>query len=160
MTQRSDIEAIKSLKYKYLRCLDTKRWKELGECFTEDATSSYDGGKYAFRGKDEIMGFLEQALGRPCVITLHQVHHPEIEFSSDTEAAGRWYLEDRVIDTEAHTEIRGAAFYRDEYVKIRGEWKLKFTGYERTFEEIWDRRELPSLRITKSMFEAPEAKES
>ena len=74
MTQ-SDIEAIKSLKYRYLRCLDTKAWAELAECFTEDATSAYDHGKYTFHGRDAIIAFLEKALGRPTAITLHQVHH-------------------------------------------------------------------------------------
>ena len=35
-----DIEAIKRLKYKYWRCLDTKSWDEMEECFVDDATAS------------------------------------------------------------------------------------------------------------------------
>ena len=31
----SDLEAIKRLKYKYQRCLDTKQWDELRDCFEE-----------------------------------------------------------------------------------------------------------------------------
>jgi hypothetical protein len=46
----------------------------------------------------------------------------------------------------------GAAFYRDEYVKVNGEWKIKYTGYDRTFEEIWDRGDTPSLRLLQQMF--------
>jgi hypothetical protein len=57
-----------------------------------------------------------------------------------------------VIDAERNTMLRGAAFYRDEYVKRGGEWKIASTGYERTFEEVQDRSEMPSLRITKRMF--------
>ena len=152
MSDLHDIEVIKRLKYKYLRCLDTKAWGELAECFVEDATSAYDAGKYTFEGRDQIIGFLEKALGRPTMITLHQVHHPEIELTGDTTATGRWYLEDMVIDTEHGTTLRGASFYRDEYVKVGGEWKLKSTGYDRTFEEVQDRAETPSLKITKSMF--------
>ena len=48
MDELREIEAIKRLKYKYMRCLDQKGWAELAECFTEDATTSYGGGKYAF----------------------------------------------------------------------------------------------------------------
>ena len=52
-----DIEAIKQLKGKYFRCLDCKLWDELAECFTEDATTSYSGGKLSFKGRDAIMKF-------------------------------------------------------------------------------------------------------
>ncbi len=154
MAALDEIEAIKRLKYKYLRCLDTKSWAELAECFTEDAISAYDSGKYTFEGRDQIIGFLEKAFGSPTMLTLHQVHHPEIELTGATTAKGTWYLEDMVIDTRSNTTLRGASFYHDEYVKQGGAWKLKSTGYERTFEEVQDRAETPSLKITKSMFPA------
>ena len=32
-----DIEAIKRVKYAYLRCLDQKLWDEMADVFTEDA---------------------------------------------------------------------------------------------------------------------------
>lgn len=154
MADLHDIEAIKRLKYKYLRCLDTKAWGELAECFVEDATSAYDAGQYTFEGRDAIIGFLEKALGLATRITMHQVHHPEIELRGDDLATGRWYLEDCVIDIKTNTTIRGTAFYHDEYVKVGGEWKLKSTGYERVFEEAQDRAETPSLKVTKTMFSA------
>ena len=52
MTDLHELEAIKRLKYKYLRCLDQKLWDEIGALFTADATCSYSGGKYAFAGRD------------------------------------------------------------------------------------------------------------
>ena len=45
-----DIEAIKRVKYKYLRCLDQKLWEEMAEVFTDDAVAAYSGGKYSFDG--------------------------------------------------------------------------------------------------------------
>ena len=154
MTALEEIEAIKKLKYRYFRCLDSKRWAELADCFTEDATSSYDSGKYSFQGRAQILGFLEGALGRPSMITLHQGHHPEIELTSPTTATGTWYLEDQVIDAKRNTTLRGAAFYHDEYVKQGGAWKLRSTGYVRTFEEVQDRSETPSLKLTRTLFPA------
>jgi len=47
-----EIEAIKRLKYKYLRCIDQKRWDELAETFTEGATCSYGDGKFS----DDVPG--------------------------------------------------------------------------------------------------------
>jgi len=152
LTALAEIESIKQLKYKYFRCLDSKRWAELADCFVPDATSSYDSGKYSFQGRDQIVGFLERALGRPTMITMHHGHHPEIEITSPTTATGIWYLEDQVIDTQRNTTLRGAAFYHDAYVKRDGAWKLQSTGYVRTFEEVQDRSETPSLAITRTMF--------
>ena len=148
-----ELEAIKRLKYKYLRCLDQKRWEELAECFTEDARSSYGGGRYAFAGRDEILAFLRRAMGAPTFLSSHRAHHLEIEFQGPTEATGTWALEDTVIETRAGITIRGAAFYEDEYVKQDGAWRIRFTGYKRTYEEIESRSERPGLRLTASWFE-------
>jgi hypothetical protein len=148
MVDLHELEAIKRLKYKYLRCIDQKRWKELEGCFTEDATSSYGGGRYSQTGRDAILAFLVEAMDRPTLFSSHCVHHPEIEFTSATTATGIWALEDTVIDTQHDITIRGAAFYHDEYVKVDGAWRIRHTGYERTFEEMQSRKESPSLRLT------------
>ena len=118
MSDWQNLEAIKRLKYKYLRCLDLKRWDELAECFSEDATSAYSGGKFAFEGRDAIMDFLRKAMGADSFLSSHTVHHPEIELTSESTATGIWALHDVVIETRADIVIRGAAFYRDEYVKV------------------------------------------
>ena len=135
-----EIEAIKRLKYTYVRCLDQKRWDELGAVLTDDATSSYGGGEYSFTGRDAILQFLRDSLG-PSMITMHQVHHPVIELLSATEATGSWGLEDIVIMVEHNIDLRGAAYYTDNYVKVDGEWKIAHTGYKRLFEEMRPRVE-------------------
>ncbi len=58
-----------------------------------------------------------------------------------------------MIETRAGVTIRGAAFYHDEYVKVGGAWKIRFTGYKRTYEEVESRRDRPGLRLTASWFE-------
>ena len=148
MADLQELEAIKRLKYKYMRCLDQKRWSELAECFTEDAISAYSGGKFSFEGRDAIMEFLESAMGADSFLSSHTVHQPEIEFITETAATGIWALQDTVIETNANIIIRGAAFYEDEYVKVNGEWKIKSTGYERTYEETLSRADIPSLKLT------------
>ena len=148
MVDLHELEAIKRLKYRYLRCLDQKRWNELAECLTKDATSAYSGGKYSFEGRDAIMEFLESAMGADSFLSSHTVHQPEIEFTSETTATGVWALNDTVIETKANIIIRGAAFYADEYVKVDGAWKIKSTGYERIYEETLSRADIPSLQLT------------
>ena len=85
------------------------------------------------------------------MVTMHQGHHPEIELTSDTTATGIWALEDYVIMTELNMSLHGAAFYHDKYVKVDGQWKIKHTGYERIFEEIWNRADIPSLNLMQNM---------
>jgi len=148
MVDLQEIEAIKQLKYKYMRCIDEKRWDELAECFAENATVSYSGDKYAFAGRDAIMKFLVDSMNRDSFLSSHRVGHPEIEVTSETTATGIWALQDTVIDTQFEITLRGAAFYRDEYVKIGGQWKIQSTGYERTFEEIESRKGNSSLTLT------------
>ena len=136
-----DIEAIKQLKARYMRGVDTKDWKALASTFAPDARSVYSGGKYSFEGRDAIMEFLTGALGAAAVASMHHAHTPEIEIIGETTARGTWYREDFVISEAAETEhmpagsiLHGTAIYSDEYRKIDGEWKISLTGYERIFE--------------------------
>lgn len=129
-----EIEAIKRLKYRYMRCVDRRLFDELATCFAPDATSSYGDGKYSFDGRDAIIDFLSNALG-PETLTLHTVHHPEIELTSPTTATATWVLDDWVLNTSNGSKLHGGAYYSDTYVKIDGEWVIQSTGYERIFED-------------------------
>ena len=152
MADLNEIEAIKRLKYRYCRTLDQKLWDELEQCLTEDCRSAYGDGHFSFEGRPAIMTFLRDALGPGTRISSHRVHQPEIELTSPTTATGVWALDDVVIETEAKLTIRGAAFYRDEYVKVGGEWKIASTGYRRIYEEMESRTDTPSLTLTKNAF--------
>ena len=145
------LEEIKQLKYRYMRCLDLKRWDEIADCFTDDAVAAYSGGKYHFEGRDAIIGFLHESMGAESFHSSHSVGHPEIAFQGDDEATGVWKLDDVVVDTRFGIEIRGAAFYEDEYARgADGHWRIRRTGYKRIYEQIVSRGDLPSLRLTAS----------
>ncbi len=146
-----DLEAIKRLKYKYQRCIDTKRWAELRECFTEDATAAYSAGKFSFHDRDAILQFLEGAMGADTFHSCHAVSQPEIDFVDERTALGRWCLQDTVIDTNFDMMIHGAAFYEDEYRKgDDGVWRISKTGYQRTYEQMVPRKSIEGLTLTES----------
>ena len=128
-----ELEAIRRLKYRYMRCVDLKLFDELAACFSEDATVSYNDGQWASSGRDAIIELLRGGLG-PEVLSSHTVHHPEIDLTSATTATGIWALQDHVFNRRHGTHLHGAAFYADEYVKVDGRWLISHTSYTRTFE--------------------------
>ena len=146
-----EIEAIKQLKYRYARLLDTKDFDGLTELFVEDATASYSGGQLSYEGRDAIVDFLRTALGSTSMLTSHLVGQPEIELIDPQTARGTWALQDMVIVAEQGIEIRGTAFYEDRYVKVDGAWKFAHTGYRRVYEEMGPRP--PDAKITASWWD-------
>jgi hypothetical protein len=143
-----DIEAIKRLKYRYWRCLDLKRWDELAGCFTPDATVDYSEGKYRFQGVEAIIGFLSKSLGWASgSIGSHHGHHPEIELTSPTTARAVWALDNYLFNPGQQRNVRIAAFYEDDCVKVNGAWKLRHVGYTYVYHEEWSRADTPSLRL-------------
>lgn len=139
------IEAIKQLKYAYLRHLDLKEWDAVAALFTPDVVSTYSDGKHSYQGREAVMAFLSSALGHKRVVTKHQVHHPEITFNDAlTEAHGIWYLTDAVINTLSrdpakHFLIAGTAFYDERYVNTPDGWRISSIGYRRVYEETLSR---------------------
>jgi hypothetical protein len=151
-----EIEAIKQLKYKYMRCVDMKLWDELAETFIVEATCSYSAGHYSYEGRDAIIAWMKKGMDRDGFHSSHSVHHPEITLLGSEggwdRATGIWALEDIVIDTDHDIQISGAAFYQDRYVKRDGVWLIEHTGYDRVFEQMESRADRPSLKLTASMW--------
>lgn len=132
MSQQQEIEAIKALKYSYFRNVDQKNLDAIERQLLPECSTSYHGGRYGNPDRASTLAFLRTALGNH-VLTLHQAHHPEIELLSATEAVGRWYMHDIVINLRDRTRLEGNGFFQDRYRKVDGEWKFSHTGYHRTF---------------------------
>ncbi|MGI9004888.1 MAG: nuclear transport factor 2 family protein [Streptosporangiaceae bacterium] len=152
-----EIERIRQLKYRYLRCVDLKRWDEIGQVFTEDATADYGtpsaGRPLNLASRDEIVAFLRDSLGND-IITLHSAGQPEIDVDGDT-ATGTWRFEDTVIATTYKVVITGAAFYEDRYRRCGdGAWRISHTGYQRIYEASMSLDDLPSWRLTANRWSA------
>jgi len=131
-----ELRQIERLKYAYCRCLDQKRFDELAELFTVDATASYGGGARELAGRDAIAGWLRKSMASTSMLTSHQVSQPEIELVGPDEATGTWALQDVVVLVDLRLVVRGASFYEDRYAKVDGRWLIRHTGYRRLFEEI------------------------
>lgn len=137
---------LEELKYRYFRALDHKDWDLFATVFTPDATAVY-GKRLAFTGPGEIVSYMQENLG-PNMITVHQVHHPELTVDGD-DATGTWSLMDRVIMTDYRFLLDGMSTYEDRYERSDdGEWRIAHTGYERVYESMISFDDIPSFQLT------------
>ncbi len=131
----AEIEAIKQVKYRYLRALDTKHWDDFADTLTEDVVGDYGeslGEEHHFTDRATLVEFMRNSMPAG-IITEHRVTHPEIAIDGD-EATGIWYLQDKVIAAEFNFMLIGAGFYHDTYRRTADGWKISKTGYDRTYD--------------------------
>ena len=118
-----DREAIRQLKARYFRTLDTKDWAAMRQVFTDDAVmDTVASGGTVVTGADEIMSFLLGVIGD--VVTVHHGHTPEIELTSATTATGIWAMEDMLRWPDG-SEMHGYGHYHETYEKAGGAWRIK-----------------------------------
>jgi uncharacterized protein (TIGR02246 family) len=118
-----DIEAIKQLKARYCRLMDTKDWAGYRQVFTDDVTmDTTDSGGAVITGADQFLEFLVAAIGE--VITVHQCHTPEIDITSPTTATGIWAMEDMLRFPDGN-DMHAYGQYHETYEKGAGQWRIK-----------------------------------
>ena len=123
-----DVEAIKQLKARYFRLMDTKDWAGFRAVFTPDVRVDVSGdGAGVYEGLDAFMTMLEPTLRE--VVTVHHGHTPEIEITSPTTATGIWAMEDHLRFPPGGPvgELHGYGHYHETYVKLGGDWRIKST---------------------------------
>jgi hypothetical protein len=130
--QLLDIEAIKQLKARYFRLMDTKQWDDWGLVFTTDCVMEVPEAEMVNHGRQEIVTNVSTALvgARTC----HHGHMPEIEITGDGTARGVWAMFDYVEWPEqdgARVGLQGYGHYREEYVRDGGAWRIARLRLER-----------------------------
>lgn len=124
-----DVEAIKRLKARYFRTMDTKDWVGMREVFADDVVvDTTESGGGVVQGADEFMAFLTETLAE--VVTVHHGHMPEIELTSATTATGIWALQD-ILKWPNGTELHGYGHYHEHYVKGSDGWRIASTTLTR-----------------------------
>ncbi|WP_373692385.1 nuclear transport factor 2 family protein [[Mycobacterium] kokjensenii] len=146
----ADIDAIKQVKYRYMRALDTKHWDDFAATLADDVTAAYGqsmGKKQTFGDRESLVEFMRNSLPGN-IITEHRVNHPEITLTGPDTATGIWYLQDRVIVPDVNLMLIGAGFYEDTYRRTADGWKLSHTGYQRTYDATINLADLPGFNVT------------
>ncbi len=133
--QLADIEAIKVLKHRYFRAIDTADRALLDTLFAEDLTVDYRGSGYRVQinGKADMMLFLANCFHSGAV-AMHHGNMPEITITGEDTAEGIWYLFDIFINSEVGSQTIGSAIYKDRYRRENGKWIIAHTEYDRIIE--------------------------
>ncbi len=127
LQQLLDVEALKALKARHLRLMDSKEWDLLEALFADDALFEIPDGGIAERGPKAISRAVRMALDK--AVTSHQAYLPEIEITGKDTALATWAMFDYVEfpgpGEKAPTGIKGYGHYHEEYVREDGEWRIK-----------------------------------
>ena len=117
-----ELEAIRQLKARYFRTMDTKDWDGMRQVFTESVVmDTIESGGSVITGADAFMAFLRETLAD--TVTVHHGHMPEITLTSPTTATGVWALEDNIRWPDGST-MRGYGHYHETYEQSDGSWRI------------------------------------
>jgi hypothetical protein len=117
-----DVEAIKQLKARYFRTMDTKDWPAMRRVFAGDVvidTTASGGG--VVTGADAFIAFLQETLEG--AVTVHHGHMPEINLTSTTTATGIWALQDVIMWPDGN-RLHGYGHYHETYELVASEWQI------------------------------------
>jgi len=126
VTISEEIEAIKQLKARYFRLMDTKDWEGLAAVFTDDVLVDMTGeGGAVTHGPHEFVRVLREHIEE--VTTVHHGHTPEVEITSATTANGVWAMEDRLWWSPGGPvrHLHGFGHYHETYEKTADGWRIK-----------------------------------
>lgn len=132
------IEAIRQLKARYFRCLDSKDWEGYAKVFTDDAKLDVSddtaiAAAFASVSVADLQQTMADVIGGRKIAefvstsiagarTVHHGHTSEIEIVAPDEATGIWAMAD--IVEQANSMLRGEGHYRERYRQVDGEWRI------------------------------------
>lgn len=126
-----EIDAIATLKARYFRLMDTKRWDEWQALFASDALigplDTGIPGIGVMRQQDVKEFVVASRANLDAAVTIHHGHLPELELASPTSARGIWAMDD-LLEFPPGAPLRrvhGYGHYHDTYSKIDGSWKIQ-----------------------------------
>ena len=121
------IEAIRALKARYFRLMDTKQWDALAGVFTRDLKVVTPEGALYVEGGPAYAESLRHSLEH--AVSCHQGLTAEIEVLDEQRATGVWAMQDVIEWQQAHPRtgwkaILGRGHYHETYHIEDGAWRI------------------------------------
>lgn len=133
-----DSEEIRTLRSRYFRYVDTRRWDRLPELFTPDAR--FEG--FAFETPTPAAFAENLAVFLDGVSTVHQGFAPELRLCGEGRVRGIWTMHDSLRWKPGSRDYRGLTgpdlcgiegygHYEDEYLKTAAGWLIDYQRLSR-----------------------------
>jgi len=127
LTRLEATEAIRNLKARYFRYMDTKQWDQLPSVFTADMQVISPDNRVWMEGGDAFAASLKHSLEHS--VSCHQGFTAEIEILDADNARGIWAMQDVIEWEERHPRegwksIVGRGHYHETYRRENGEWRI------------------------------------
>lgn len=124
-----EIEALRGLKARYFRFIDSKDWDALRELFTDDMTFYRDAEPTptsttpVTTSADDFVDRLRTWLAT--AVTVHHGHMGELHLETETTARGIWAMFDWVDNPRFDRAYQGYGHYHERYQKgDDGAWRI------------------------------------
>ncbi|WP_048307070.1 nuclear transport factor 2 family protein [Halomonas sp. PR-M31] len=122
-----DLEAIRTLKARYLFSCDQKDPEGVRQCFAPGEVEIDFGRIGVFHHRDALVKVFQELGCHEHIVEMHHGVNPQIELLDTHNAEGIWGLKYFLINTRDQQMIQLGAYYEDRYRKIDGEWKIAKT---------------------------------
>ncbi len=121
------IEAIRHLKARYFRLMDTRQWAALTEVFTDDLRIVTPDGRVWLEGGGAYAASLK--FGLEDAVSCHQGLTAEIDILGPDSASGIWAMQDVIEWRTRHPRegwkaIVGRGHYHETYRRENGVWLI------------------------------------
>lgn len=143
------IDHIRQLKAKYFRGVDTCDGALVQSILAQDCLLDYMGcctdpatGRDFIPAMNVILrgrnAWRSDGMSRLGIVSVHQGHNCEIDFTSDTTASGIWSMTDRLYFPPGaeFSLMTGYGHYLETYEKIDGNWQIRTTRITRIRVEV------------------------
>ena len=128
----ADLEAIRCLRARYCRYIDTKQWTRLRTLFADDARFEGFASAPSGSGPDAFVAGVAARLGE--AISVHHCLMPDIVFVDADNARGVWAMTDylefptagRVPGAPNARGLVGYGHYEEAYRRVGDAWQFAF----------------------------------
>ncbi|OUS26762.1 hypothetical protein A9Q99_16200 [Gammaproteobacteria bacterium 45_16_T64] len=128
LEQLHDKDAIRELRYRYCRAVDTQDFKTIEACFIASATIDF-GSAGKLDSRDALLDMMRTYAQNNSTIGLHTAHNPIIEFNSKTSASAHWVTQFTSYDPSTNTALKQSGTFVDQYIKTNEGWKITHCCY-------------------------------
>jgi len=127
LTALEDIDAIRQLKARYLRCCDLKQVDELRDTFLPGPIRIEYQNFPVFTDREAFLKVYQEMACQEGVYDIHHASNGEIALTGPDTATGKWSLNFRTIVLATRSVTRLAVEYEDVYRKQDGRWYIAET---------------------------------